>query len=88
MTDITAPLSTELLKEHFPLGLANDGSPIVPTNPELAKARLAVLHSDNRVVDQLLNPKDVLHQLRTAEVRGLQIIAAGAPGAVPATPKV
>jgi hypothetical protein len=83
MTDITA---TDWAKPE--VVISSDGSPLLPTSPEIAKSRLAALHADPGYVDAVTNPKHPAHQLRTAERAGLLRIAAGASGALPPTPKV
>ncbi|MDG4890919.1 hypothetical protein [Mesorhizobium sp. WSM4887] len=75
--------------QDFPIGFDPvDGSPLVPTNPEMAKARLAEREAQPDYLDSLQNFHHPLHKLRMQERRGLLQIAAGATGALPATPKV
>lgn len=56
----------------------HDGSPLVPTNPAVAKSRLAELDADPNVVEALMNPRHPMHSLRSQERKGLFIVASRA----------
>jgi hypothetical protein len=86
MADNTA-LPQSWIKD-FPLGFDETGSPLVPTNPALALARLAKRQADPGYIESLTNPKHPLFQLRTEERRGLQVSASRAASALPKTPQV
>ena len=62
-----------------------DGSPMVPTNPAVARSRLSELEADKSVVDALLDPLDPMHELRTLERRGLLAVSFGGPAPTPKT---
>jgi hypothetical protein len=53
-----------------------NGWPVVPTDPGLARARLAQIEADPEVVNALLDTHHPMHEQRTRERRGLQIIIA------------
>jgi hypothetical protein len=55
---------------------ANDGSPLVPSNPDVAQSRLAELEADPVVVDALMNPMHPMHKLRSMERKGLLVVIA------------
>ncbi len=68
--------------------ISSDGSPLLPSSPEIARSRLATLQADPGYIDAVTNPQNPAHKLRMAERAGLLQIASRAQGALPATPKV
>ena len=82
MTDEIAPRST--VNE---MTLDPQGHPMVPRDPDLAKARLAELEASPEYVDAVTDPLHPLHAQRLEERRGLMVIITGGKyGPHPLTP--
>ncbi|MDP2621716.1 MAG: hypothetical protein Q8P46_16340 [Hyphomicrobiales bacterium] len=64
---------------------ARDGGVVIPSSPAAAKARLAQLEADPKVVAALMDPLSADHKLRLDERKALQIASAGGPGSKPLT---
>lgn len=73
MADRAAPSSSQSR-----LNLRDDGAILVPTNPEVARLRLAELEADPGYVEAIMNVRHPLHEARTSERQALMQYASRA----------